>query len=111
LYPGADGDAKEITISDAISLVGMTRSHPKGGGLWDDQRITAALETLRDSPQFENKAYLVVRRGRNLKPQAGTADRLRSYFGGSRRGQQGDAVRAVPGYPTLFMFRLSTTLA
>lgn len=106
MYPANEVNAVETTIGEIVQLVGLTKSLAHGGGLWDDTRIVAALETLRRIPRYGNRGYIIVRRGRGLRPQSGTGG-LRSYFGGGRAGQQGEASLADPRHPTLFMFRLT----
>lgn len=108
LYPVSEQGAIEITIDQAIDIIKRTSSYPNGG-LWDTKRIVTAMETLKADPQYANKAYLIVRRNRNLNPQGTNRDRLNAVVAGGRGGQRGEAALANPNYPTLFMFRLNGT--
>jgi hypothetical protein len=104
LYPNSSGPGVEISLTQAIALIKLTNSDLKGTGLWDDKRIVAALETLRQDPAFGDKALLIVRRNRNLNPNE--QGMIRSLLGGATRGEQGDVRLADTTIPTLYMYRL-----
>lgn len=103
LYPANETKAVQVSIDQAIELIQTTKSDSSGGGLWDTKRIIASLKKLKGS--YDNRAYLVVRRNRNLgKNKEGL---LRAVFSGPSGNYPGDVSFAVSEYPTLFMFRLT----
>ena len=90
--------AERVDIDFLIQLLGNTHSYSDQGGLWDDERVAAALQTIRD--RFENTGYLVVRRGRELSKPDG---RLRDP------GTPQDRPLRVAARPTLWMYRQNGT--
>lgn len=107
IHPSNEGNAVPVTIDQIIELVSYTKSHPRGGGLWDDARIIFALEHLKSEARYDGRGYLVARRGRNLGAGKGRTEGIRSFFGGSGSAGPGDAALAERGYPTLFMYRVT----
>ena len=97
LHPQSAGNAIPITIEKAIELLAITKSHPTGGGLWQDDRMIAALESIKE--EYKNQAYLIVRRDRSIG-RNDTYGGLRAVLGG------GDEKLAVTQYPTLYMYRI-----
>ena len=85
-----------------IDLIKLTKSDPNGSGLWNDDMIVTALETLRKDPRYNNIAFLVVRRNRELSRPKETHWNLRSVLG---PGDLDLAKRENPRYPTLFMYQ------
>jgi hypothetical protein len=107
--------ALEITIDQLIDLVKLTSSEASGNGLWDDKRIVTALETLREDDSYQNRAYLIVRRNRNLNPSNDPNDpnkamQIRAVLSGGTSGEQGQ-LRSLANtkYPTLYMLRVKGT--
>jgi hypothetical protein len=86
---------RKTTIDFLIELLGKCAPDPKCDiELWDQKTLTAALEKLKSLR--ENKAYLVIRRGRNLmavrRETQGILD-------------SGEDKLAPKDAPTLFMYR------
>jgi hypothetical protein len=90
-------DYQETTADFIIELIQRCHHDPQyGAELWDKKTITAALEKIKTL--FGNKAYIRVRRGRNLnQPRRETQGFL---TGGEESLVPKDA-------PTLFMYRLN----
>lgn len=89
------GDGSQVSVDFIIELVGKCIADPQYGiDLWDQKTIRAALEKMKSL--FGDKAYLVVRRGRNLsQPRRETQQIIDS----------GEEKLAPTGAPTLFMYR------
>lgn len=86
--------AERTTIDMLIQILSLTRSESGRGGAWEDSRIIAALERIKD--EFENTAYLIVRRGRNLTMKD---ERVHDPTHRWERELRN------PNYPTLWMIR------
>jgi len=99
IYPDSRKDPIQITIDQMIELVRLTKSDLTGSGLWNDDLIVTALETLRKEQRYNNTAFLIVRRDRGLtRPDNGN---LRSVLGPGDL----DFAKANKSYPTLYMYR------
>jgi len=89
-----------ITVKRVQELLKKIEVDPKEGAqLWDLKAIDAALEVLTTRNQSD-KAYLVIKRGRDLKA-------VRT----ERHGiiQSSEAILAPTDAPTLFMYRANAT--
>jgi hypothetical protein len=86
---------KEVTIDFLIELLEKCKPNPKYDiELWDQKTLTAALEKLKSLRG--NKAYIVVRRGRDLRePRRETQGILSG----------GEESLAPKDAPTLFIYR------
>jgi len=85
-----------ITIQRVLELIEKVEIDPNyGSQLWDLRAIRSALDVLKDKNKSD-KAYLVVRRNRDLKAVRG-----------ERHGiiQSAEAQYAPSDAPTLFMYR------
>ena len=103
LYPNSkdpSANAIQTTLDQVVDIIKMTRSEPNAGGLWDSQRVITALETLRADSAYGNKAYLVVRKDRDISKNPQT-EKVRAVLSGGEEDRL-----ANKNYPTLFMFRL-----
>jgi Z1 domain len=92
----------QITIDQMIEIVKLTKSDPSGSGLWNDDMIITALETLKKDQRYNNIAFLVARRNRELSRPEENNWNLRSVLG---PGDLDLAKKENPGYPTLFMYQ------
>lgn len=92
---GDDEDGRETTVDQVLSLLERCPVDPEEeGALWDMKNIRIALETVQKL--IGNKAYLVVRRGRDLAP--GREETRGILSGGEKSLAPTDAV-------TLFLYR------
>jgi hypothetical protein len=92
---GDQSSAKEVTVDFLIELLEKCTPDPKYGiELWDMKTIKTALEKLKSLKG--NKAYLVVKRGRDLKERRNETQGILS--GGEEALAQKDA-------PALFIYR------
>jgi len=77
----------------------MTKSELDAGGMWQNERIIASLETIKQ--EYSNQAYLVVRRKSEVQRNQ-SQNRITALLGG------GEIKRyANKEFPTLFMVRLN----
>lgn len=87
--------AYQLTVDDILKLLEECIADPRHEGeLWNPKTITAALEKIKTI--FGDKAYIVVKRGRNLNTP-------RRETQGVHTG--GELDLAPKDAPTLFMFR------
>lgn len=107
IYPDSRKKPLEITIDLMIGIIRLTKSDPNGSGLWNDDMIITALETLRKEQRYNNIAYLVVRRNRELSRPDESNWNLRSVLG---PGDLDLAKKENPRYPTLFMYQQEGTI-
>ncbi len=99
IYPLDRSRALPITIDLAISIIKMTKSELDAGGMWQNERIIASLETIKQ--EYSNQAYLVVRRKSEVQRNQ-SQNRITALLGG------GEIKRyANKEFPTLFMVRLN----
>lgn len=89
----------QISLETAIKLIRMTKSAKEGNGLWEEERIVAALETLKEQPEYGNLAYLIIKRNRDVGRNQSTGT-IRSLYSSEDIDKRADL-------PTLYMFRLN----
>jgi len=89
LYPdNGTKDAVLISIDEIIRIIKIPLFDTSAGGLWDTERMSKALATLKD--MYRNTGYLVVRRDRNLGPSRSRANNeLGSVLAGGSSGGEG----------------------
>lgn len=101
LHPQPRGSAIQVSIDKLIEILRLCQwVDPNSNGMWDDDRIVAALETLKQDPRYLNIGYLIVRRNSNVSPTRGAGQIGAVLDQDVRR-------LANPDYPTLFMYRLN----
>lgn len=103
LVPSQTTQPLPITVTQAMDILKLTKSDPSGGGLWEDERILAALEII--NREMGDQAYLVVRRMVDVQRNPGIpgTDVSRAVLAG---GEVARAVRHDGSKPILFMMRL-----
>jgi hypothetical protein len=91
---------KTITVRRLLELIEKVEIDPEHGAqLWDIKAIRTALDVLKDKNKSD-KAYLVVKRDRDLKA-------IRTERHGIIQSSEG--VLAPTDAPTLFMYRANAT--
>ncbi len=104
LYPEDFREAVQITIDKMIELVKLPQFDQNGSGLWQAERISKALTTLKS--MYNNKGFLVVRRDRNLGPSKSRGNsELGSVLAGGSSGKEGLTKYGRTDAPTLYMLR------
>lgn len=97
---GENDGAHDITIKEVISILERCRTEvEKESALWDMKNIRTALEMIEGL--MGEKAYLVVRRGRELSPGRGVKEGILSG---------GEKDLAPSDRPTLFLYRQNSKL-
>lgn len=101
ICPSGTEPATQVSIDDLITYIRLTSSDQNGSGLWDDNRIITALESIKS--RFNNIGYIVVRRNRRLtKTDPSPTEYLSAVLGPSDLRQL-----ARTDYPTLFMYKVA----
>jgi hypothetical protein len=100
IYPDSRKEPLQITIEKMIDLVKLTISDPTGSGLWNDNIIITALETIKNDQRYNNTGFLVVRRDRGLTREEDSKWSLRAILGPDDLA----LARMNKEYPTLYMY-------